>query len=92
MIGMRLAGIEGIIVHEVDGVKSTLKKILKTELDIGIVLITEKLVEKCRKYICDFKLRNRRPLIVEIPDRHAVQGRSNDAITKYIREAVGINI
>jgi vacuolar-type H+-ATPase subunit F/Vma7 len=30
-------------------------------------------------------------LIVEIPDRHAVE-RSGDAIEKYIREAVGIKI
>ena len=39
----------------------------------------------------EFKLKVARPLIIEIPDRHGTM-RSENAITNYIRESVGIRI
>ena len=33
-----------------------------------------------------------RPLIVEIPDRHTSAGRSAGSITKYIKDAIGVNL
>ncbi len=88
--GLRLAGIEGEVVHERDEVLSALKKATENE-EIGAVLMTEQLVEKCPDAVYDLKMNRTRPLIVEIPDRHA-EGRTKDSIMRYIHEAIGIKL
>ena len=80
--GLRLAGIEGEVVHERSEVEAALSKAIKNE-EIGVVLMTEQLVEKCPDTVYDLKMHRTRPLIVEIPDRHA-EGRSKDSIMRYI--------
>lgn len=90
MVGMRLAGIDGDLVHEEDEVRQSLDKAIKDE-EVGIILITERLVSLCSDKIYDLKLNYKRPLIVEIPDRHG-GGRAKDSITRYVREAIGIKI
>jgi len=88
--GMRLAGIDGIVVHEAYEVDKALKDAVQRE-DIGIVLITEKLGKLVPELIKDIKLNYQMPLIVEIPDRHGT-GRTPDSITRYVREAIGLKI
>lgn len=88
--GMRLAGVEGVVVHEKDEVKEALDKCLK-DRDLGIILITEKLGKLVATEIDDIKLNNPLPLVVEIPDRHGT-GRTPDSITRYVREAIGLKI
>ena len=88
--GMRLAGIEGVVVHEAEQVKLQIEKAANDE-SIGILLITELLVPLCPDLIYDIKLNRRRPLIVEIPDRHSA-GRSKDSIKKYVRDAIGVKV
>ena len=88
--GMRLAGIEGVGVHEADALKKGLDEVVKNR-EIGIVLITEKLGSLLPAYIKEIKLNYRTPLIVEIPDRHGT-GRTRDSITRYVREAIGLRI
>lgn len=88
--GMRMAGIEGVVVHERDEVEAVLKTVVK-DSEIGVVLITAKLMELCRATIYDMKLRMSRPLIVEVADRHG-DGKVSDSLTRYVREAVGIKI
>lgn len=89
-VGMRLAGIEGIVVHEKEEVREAILKAME-DREIGIVLITEKLVGLCPDLVYDLKLNRTRPLIVEIPDRHG-SGRGKDSITRYVREAIGVKI
>ena len=89
-VGMRLAGIEGVVVHEYEEVAQELEKVMADE-SIGIVLMTKKLITLCRDLVYDIKLNRRRPLIVEIPDRHG-DSSIGDSITSYIQEAVGIRI
>ncbi|MFP4697908.1 MAG: V-type ATP synthase subunit F [Eubacteriales bacterium] len=88
--GMRLAGVEGIVVHEEQETRQALNDALRQE-DIGIILITEKLEQLIKEEINDIKLNYKTPLIVVIPDRHGT-GRAKDSITKYIREAIGVKI
>ncbi len=88
---MRLAGSDGIVVHEADEVEQALKD-AKQDESIGIILITEKLVPLCPDIIYELKLSHKRPLIVEIPDRHTSAGRSAGSITKYIKDAIGVNL
>jgi len=89
-VGMRLAGIEGVVVHEAAEVQKCLKDAMAMD-DVAVVLITETLLNLCPDTVYSLKLNQKRPLIVEIPDRHG-QGRTKDSITRYVREAIGIKI
>lgn len=89
-VGMRLAGIDGIVLHQREEVLAQLKKVM-LDSDIGIIILTEKIVDLARTEIMDYKLKCKKPLIIEIPDRHGTT-RGSDVITSYIRESVGIRI
>lgn len=89
-IGMRLSGIEGVVVHERDEVTRALSDAMQME-DVAVILMTERLVNLCSELVDELKLNRTRPLIVEIPDRHG-NGRAKDSITRYVREAIGIKI
>lgn len=90
LTGMRLAGVEGVIVHRADEVREAIQKVL-ADSGIGIILITEKLSALCPDLVSELKSERIMPLIVEIPDRHGT-GRTPDSITRYVREAIGIRI
>ncbi len=89
-VGMRLAGIDGVVVHTAAEVQKALKDCVEQE-DIGVVLITDTLLSLSPATVYDIKLNRRRPLIVEIPDRHG-NGCTKDSITRYVREAIGVKI
>ena len=90
LVGMRLAGITGTVLHERAEVLQEFNKCL-SDKNIGILLLTEKIFELISEEVMNVKLKNRFPLIVEIPDRHGLQ-RDPDFITKYINESIGISI
>ncbi|ADU27536.1 V-type ATP synthase subunit F [Ethanoligenens harbinense] len=90
LVGMRLTGIEGVVVHEKKEVTEALHAAMDNP-DIGIVLVTEKLVALVPDLVYDLKLNRKTPLIVEIPDRHG-SGRAQDSITRYVRDAIGVKI
>lgn len=89
-MGMHLAGIDGVVVHEEDEVKEALSKAMDMP-DVAVILMTERLVQLCPELVYDLKLNRKQPLIVEIPDRHG-SGRAKDSITRYVREAIGVKI
>lgn len=89
-VGMRLAGIEGVIVHTKDDILEVMKAAI-IDPDIGIIILTEKIVDLAKEEIMTYKLKHKKPLIIEIPDRHGTT-RGRDVITNYIRESVGIRI
>ena len=78
-MGMRLAGIDGVVVHEAEEVERELLRVMD-DPEVGVVLMTNRL-----------KLNRKRPLIVEVTDRHGA-GQLSDAITRYVKDAVGISI
>ena len=90
LTGMRLAGIDGVVVHEKQEIKQALDEVL-SQKDIGIILMTEKLGNEIPEIVDDIKLNRTFPLLLEIPDRHG-SGRRPDFITAYINEAIGIKI
>lgn len=90
MVGMRLAGIDGVLVHEPAEVQKALSDAMELP-DVAVILMTERLVKLCPELVYDLKLNAKRPLIVEIPDRHG-EGRAKDSITHYVREAIGVKI
>lgn len=87
-IGMRLAGIEGSVVHEAGELRKELDYVLSHE-EYAIVLITEKLAKEFAQLLKTVRLTCYKPLIVEIPDRHGT-GRGADSITSYVSEAIGL--
>jgi V/A-type H+-transporting ATPase subunit F len=90
LTGMRLSGIEGVVVHEREEILKELAKVKKNR-DIGIILITELLAERVKLELDEIKLSSSLPIIVEIPDRHGPR-RPPDFLTKYIRESIGLKI
>ena len=88
--GMRLAGVDGVVVHEREELYQALQDALQDKT-VGIVLLTEKLGREFPDMIDQFRLERKMPLLVEIPDRHGT-GRSKDFITSYITEAIGLEL
>ena len=90
LAGMRLVGVRGVVVHEPAEMNQALEKAC-ADPEIGLVLITDKLVAKCADVVFAYKLNRKRPLIVEMPDRHS-DTNPGDSIRHYISEAVGVKI
>lgn len=90
LMGMRLAGIDGVVIHTEEDVRKNLRETMQRS-DVAVVLMTHTLVELCPELIMDYKLNVRQPLIVEIPDRHG-NGKTSDSITKYVRDAIGVKL
>ncbi len=88
--GMRLAGVDGCVVHQREELRSALQNAL-ADSSIGIILLTEKFGIEFPEIIDDVKLNRKIPLIVEIPDRHGT-GRKPDFITSYVNEAIGLKL
>ncbi len=89
-MGLRLVGIDGDVVHQRDEFLLALNHLI-TRVDIGIILITSKLVELAPDIISEMKLKNKRQIILEIPDRrgNSTLGESIDA---YVSEAIGVKL
>jgi len=88
--GMRLAGVDGIIVHEKDELREALEHVMSDET-IGVILLTEKFGREFPELIDEIKLKRKMPLLIEIPDRHGT-GRKKDFITSYVNEAIGLKL
>lgn len=89
-VGMKLAGIDGVIAHTREEVRQAIKSALKNS-ETGILIMTEKAVDPVREEVLALKLKCSRPLIIEIPDRHG-SSRSQEQIANYIRDSIGIHI
>lgn len=90
LVGLRLAGVEGVEAHDRDQALAALNRALERK-DIGILLVSESLAQLCQDVLEPLKLSCRTPLVVEIPDRTS-GGRSSDSIARYINEVLGIKL
>lgn len=90
LTGMRLAGITGVIAREKPEVKAALDQAL-ADREIGIILITESLSRRFPEFARTIRTERKRPLFIEIPDRHGT-GRRPDFITAYVNEAIGLRL
>lgn len=88
--GMRLAGVDGVVVHERGELYEALQNVIKDK-EVGIVLLTEKFGREFPDILDEFRLDRKIPLLIEIPDRHGT-GRKKDFITSYITEAIGLKL
>ena len=88
--GLRLAGVEGVVVHEREELKQALQDAI-ADRENGVILLTEKFGKEFPDIIDDVRLHHRLPLLIEIPDRHGT-GRAPDFITSYVNEAIGLKL
>ena len=89
-VGLRLVGIKGQVVHK----RREFLELLETKLkddSIGIILITTNLIELAPDVISEIKLKQQKPLLVEIPDRHG-ESKIGETIDKYVSEAIGVKL
>jgi len=89
-VGMQMAGVEGIVLHEKEEIIEKIKE-LKKDQGIGIIIITEKIGLLIPDEVNIIKLSKERPLVVEIPDRHGFR-KGSDSILRYVKEAIGLKI
>ncbi len=90
LVGMKLVGIEGVVVHTRAEFLEALMEKMKDE-EIGIILVTTKLVDLCPDIISEIKLKQQKPLITEIPDRHG-NSKIGETIDSYVSEAIGVKL
>ena len=95
LTGMRLAGVDGVVVHERQELREALENAMDNK-NVGIILLTEKfgrdnIGREFPDLIDEIKLMRTMPLLIEIPDRHGT-GRKKDFITSYVNEAIGLKL
>ena len=90
LTGMRLAGVEGVVVHDAETFRTEFDKVLNNK-EIAVLLITEKVADLDPEYIEEQKINNRLPLIAELPDRHGTS-RPDDHILSYVRDSIGVKV
>jgi V/A-type H+-transporting ATPase subunit F len=90
LMGMRLAGVEGVQAKTKEEAEAEIRKAV-ADPEIGILMITTPLTELCRDLVVDRKLNYKRPLLIEVPDRGGSGGLVT-ALERYVSEAVGIKI
>lgn len=90
LVGMRLVGIEGEVIHDRD---VFLKRLEEVTIDpnVAIILVTTKLIDLAPNVVSELKLRDTNSLIVEIPDRHG-NAKIGEKIDSYVSKAVGVNL
>ncbi|MEG1837144.1 MAG: V-type ATP synthase subunit F [Synergistaceae bacterium] len=90
LVGMRLAGVPGCLVHNSEEAFAAINEALKRK-DLAILAVTEKAAEMAQDIIQQLRERGELPLVVEIPDRFGTK-RGADFLTKYVQEAIGVKM
>jgi len=90
LIGMRLAGVEGIVVHDRQEFIEQFERVCGDK-NVAILLITEELCSLARDCVDRQKQSSKLPLVVEIPDRHGSR-RPDDYILGYVKDAIGVQL
>ncbi len=90
-VGLKIAGIKNVFIPKKDDEKSLWFE-LTEDSEIGVLFITEEIVEKISKQVHDYRLRNNVPVIVEIPDKNGRKKDHEDYISQLIKKAVGLQV
>ena len=87
-VGMRLAGVESVLVHDKADAAAALEK-AADNVEIGILFVTGGIRRLCAEKVAALSAGNRP--VVEIPAGTEI-GKTGGTAADYIREAVGINL
>jgi V/A-type H+-transporting ATPase subunit F len=88
--GMRLVGIEGVVLKNKQEIEKFIDDITKNT-EIAILLITENISKLCQDKIIKIKTTKKFPIITSIPNQNGQSDISSN-IKKYINESIGIKI
>ena len=88
--GLRLSGVKELFIP--DGNELVLWNQIKERDDIGILFITEQIVQILDKHLKDYRLIYNVPIIIEIPDKKGRKKEHVDFVSHLIKKAVGIEI
>ncbi len=89
-VGMRLAGVEGCVVHDSGSAKAEIDRAIANP-EIGILVLTEKAEALAKEYLDELKLKLHTPLIIEIPDRHGSRDIA-ESINRMVQESIGLKL
>ncbi len=89
LLSMRLAGIGGKILSTREEIENTVEELLLDD-DIGLILISENILNMSKEYIMDKKLSQKKTLIIQIPEPEGLQDK--EYIMKYIKNSIGIKL
>jgi len=90
-VGLRLAGIHELYIANENNAKDLWTQISEND-KIGILFVTEKIVDALGKHIKEYRIQNNLPIIVEIPDKKGRVEGHVDFVSYLIKKAVGIEI
>lgn len=90
LVGMRLAGVEGIVVHDAAALEDAVNACI-ADTDLGILMLTEKAAGFSAEFIRNLKVKLHTPIIVEIPDRHGSRDIA-DSINNLVHESIGLRL
>ncbi|MGB9597050.1 MAG: V-type ATP synthase subunit F [Candidatus Poribacteria bacterium] len=90
ILGYKLVGIQGAIVHNSQDASDALNKAL-SDPEIGIILITQRIASGIRAMVDSAKLEMTTPVVLEIPDRKGpVEGR--ESTMDVVQRLIGIRV
>jgi len=89
-VGLRLGGVKDLYIP--NGNLNNIWNEISDRNDIGVIFITEKIVEDIYERLNDYRLRNILPIIVEIPDKKGRIIDHLDYISNLIKKAVGVEV
>lgn len=90
VLGYRLAGIQGVVVHGSQEASDAMNKAL-SDPDIGIILITQRTASGIRAMVESAKLEMTTPVVLEIPDRKGpMEGR--ESTMSIVHRLIGIRV
>ena len=89
IIGLRLAGITGMLVKDVDETKRAFQA-AKQDDTVGIVILTENVFNVLGDLFMKYRSTGKLPLLVTIPGRNGLEDK--DFIMKYVRESIGVKV
>ncbi|MDD5766067.1 MAG: V-type ATP synthase subunit F [Candidatus Marinimicrobia bacterium] len=90
VLGFHLVGIDGEIVDTPDQARLSLKNTIE-KMDVGVILITERIADGIRADVDQYFYKMPVPLIIEIPDRYGAQ-KERGTIHDVIRNAIGVHV
>ena len=88
-VGLRLAGIEGVVVREEPLVRAAIQT-AAADPDIAVLLVTEKIAETYTATLDSARAAGG-PLLITVPSTGGGAA-GKDRLTRYIREAIGVKI
>ncbi len=86
-MGLRLAGIDGSVVEDFETYQTCMNALLEDD-EIGLILLTTKVIDMDREYLMELKQNLDTKLIVEISDRHK-SFEVQDMIEKTLKQIIG---